>query len=286
MVSFILRGTGQRLAALLLLIWSLGPVYWALATSLMKPRDIATSPINFFPPEITFEHYRKLLGGLIGLPDQTGIWYDFLRALINSLVLAGGATVLTTAIAALAAYAAVRLRFPGRNLVFYMIVATLAVPGYTVLIPLYRMMVSLGLVDTYSGIILIYISAYLPLAMWLMRSVYESLPLSIEEAAYLDGAGRLYTMIRIVIPLATPGLIAAAILTFLGAWGQFSVPLVFAPTAATKPLTVLIPEFATKNYVDYGLINAAGILAMIPPALVVMFLNRFLLNGLMAGAGK
>ncbi|MBO9127292.1 MULTISPECIES: carbohydrate ABC transporter permease [unclassified Rhizobium] len=286
MISLILRGTGQRLAALLLLVWSLGPVYWALATSLMKPRDIATSPVNLVPPSITFEHYQKLLGGLVGLPDDTDVWYDFLRALVNSLVLAGGATILTTAIAALAAYSAVRMRFPGRNLVFYMIVATLAVPGYTVLIPLYRMMVSLGLVDTYSGIILIYISAYLPLAMWLMRSVYESLPLSIEEAAYLDGAGRLYTMIRIVIPLATPGLIAAAILTFLGAWGQFSVPLVFAPTVATKPLTVLIPEFATKNYVDYGLINAAGILAMIPPALVVMFLNRYLLNGLMAGAGK
>ncbi|MCQ2006298.1 carbohydrate ABC transporter permease [Rhizobium sp. NRK18] len=286
MVSFLLRGLGQRLAAIVLLIWSLGPIYWALATSLMKPRDIATSPINLVPPTITFEHYRKLVGGLIGLPDETGIWHDFLRALVNSLVLAGGATILTTAIAALAAYAAVRMRFPGRDLVFYMIVATLAVPGYTVLIPLYRMMVSLHLVDTYTGIILIYISAYLPLAMWLMRSVYESLPLSIEEAAYLDGAGRIYTMVRIVMPLAAPGLIAAAILTFLGAWGQFSVPLVFAPTAATKPLTVLIPEFATKNYVDYGLINAAGILAMIPPALVVMFLNRFLLNGLMAGAGK
>lgn len=286
MVSFLLRGLGQRLAAIVLLVWSLGPIYWALATSLMKPRDIATSPINLVPPTITLENYRKLVGGLIGLPDETGIWHDFLRALINSLVLAGGATILTTAIAALAAYAAVRMRFPGRDLVFYMIVATLAVPGYTVLIPLYRMMVSLHLVDTYTGIILIYISAYLPLAMWLMRSVYESLPLSIEEAAYLDGAGRVYTMVRIVMPLAAPGLIAAAILTFLGAWGQFSVPLVFAPTAATKPLTVLIPEFATKNYVDYGLINAAGILAMIPPALVVMFLNRFLLNGLMAGAGK
>lgn len=286
MATLLLRGIARPLAALLLLVWSLGPVYWALMTSLMKPRDIASSPINLLPPTFTFENYRKLLGGLFGWSDENGIWYDFFRALINSLVLAGGATILTTAIAAFAAYSAVRLRFPGRNLVFYMIVATLAVPGYTVLIPLYRMMVSLGLVDTYSGIILIYISAYLPLAMWLMRSVYESLPLSIEEAAYLDGAGRIYTMIRIVMPLAAPGLIAAAILTFLGSWGQFSVPLVFAPTAATKPLTVLIPEFATKNYIDYGLINAAGVLAMIPPALVVLFLNRFLLNGLMAGTGK
>ena len=91
---------------------------------------------------------------------------------------------------------------------------------------------------------------------------------------------------RIVLPLAAPGLIASAILTFLSAWGQFMVPLVFSPTLATKPLTVLIPEFVTRNYVDYGLMNAAGILAIVPPVLLVLFLNRFLVSGLMAGATK
>lgn len=273
------------LGVTVLLVWSLGPVYWSLATSLMRPTDLSTSPINLVPPQITFEHYGKLLGGLFGL-SNSAVWHDFSRSLLNSLILALGATLVTVAAAAFSAYAAVRLRFPGRNLVFVLIVSTMAVPGYTVLIPLYRMMVSIGLVNTYTGIILIYVSAFLPLAMWLMRSVYESLPISIEEAAWIDGAGRFYTLIRIVLPLAAPGLIAAAILTFLGAWGQFSVPLVFAPTLETKPLTVLIPEFATKNYIDYGLINAAGVLAMIPPALVVIFLNRYLMRGLMAGAGK
>ena len=96
----------------------------------------------------------------------------------------------------------------------------------------------------------------------------------------------LYTLFRIVIPLSAPGLIASAILTFLSAWGMFVVPLVFSPTLHTKPLTVLIPEFVTKNYVDYGLMNAAGLLAIIPPVMVVIFLNRYLVSGLMAGAGK
>ncbi|AHF75816.1 Putative permease component of ABC transporter [Sodalis praecaptivus] len=268
-----------------LMVWTLGPLYWSLATSLMRPTDLATSPISLVPPVLTLEHYKKLLGGLFGVIDND-IWRDFSRSMVNSAVLALGATLITVAAAAFSAYAAVRLRFPGRNLVFILIISTMAVPGYTVLIPLYRLMVSLGLVDTYTGIILIYVSAFLPLAMWLMRSVYESLPVSVEEAAWIDGAGRLYTLVRIVLPLAAPGLIAAAILTFLGAWGQFSVPLVFAPTIDTKPLTVLIPEFATKNYIDYGLINAAGVLAMIPPAAVVIFLNRYLMRGLMAGAGK
>jgi multiple sugar transport system permease protein len=154
------------------------------------------------------------------------------------------------------------------------------------MIPLYRLMISLKLIDTYLGITLIYVSAFLPLALWLMRSVYESLPISLEEAAWLDGAGRIYTLVRIVLPLSAPGLIAAAILTFLNAWGQFIVPLVFSPTLATKPLTVLLPEFVTRNYVDYGLMNAAGMLAIVPPILLVLFLNRYLVSGLMAGAQK
>jgi multiple sugar transport system permease protein len=109
--------------------------------------------------------------------------------------------------------------------------------------------------------------------------------LSLEEAAQLDGASRLGIFFRIVLPLVGPGLTAAAILTFLGAWGQYVVPLIFSPTA-TKPLTVLIPEFATKNFIDYGLITASGSIAIVIPALVVVFLNRYLVSGLLAGSVK
>lgn len=286
MRSSSLRSFGLLAGCLVLLTWSLVPIYWALASSLMQPTELTAQPINLVPPAPSFHNYRTLLGGLFSSGEGGTIWYDFTRALRNSMVTALGATILTVAVASIAAYAVVRLRFPGRQLVFMAIVATIAVPGYTVLIPLYRIMVAANLIDTYTGVILIYVSAFLPLAMWLMRSVYESLPLSLEEAAYVDGAGRLYTFFRIVLPLTAPGLVAAAILTFLGAWGQFSVPLIFSTTMATKPLTVLIPEFATKNNIDYGLINAAGVIAMVPPALIVVFLNRFLMRGLMAGAGK
>ena len=105
------------------------------------------------------------------------------------------------------------------------------------------------LVDTYLGVTLIYVSAYLPLTLWLMRSVFDSLPIALEEAARIDGAGRLHVFFFIVLPLVGPGLTAAAILAFIGAWGQYLVPLVYSPTA-TKPLTVLIPEFVTKNFID------------------------------------
>jgi len=279
---------GLALAVLLLLVWSVGPIYWSLVTSLTSPTDLVSTTPHFWPPSVTLEHYGKLLGATSWSQGNQvqSVWPQFSRAFVNSLVTSIASTVLTVVIAAFGAYAFVRLRFPGRDLLFILVVATLAIPAYTVMIPLYRLMISLKLIDTYTGVTLIYVSAFLPLALWLMRSVYQSMPVSLEEAAWLDGASKIYTLVRIVMPLAAPGLIASAILTFLNAWGQFMIPLVFSPTLATKPLTVLIPEFVTRNYVDYGLMNAAGILAIIPPVLLVLFLNRYLVQGLMAGASK
>ena len=283
--------SGRLVTALgttVLLLWSLGPIYWSLVTSFMRPADLAAQPPHPYPPTITVQHYANLLGAASsyqGTATQS-VWPQFSRALVNSAVTSLLATLVTVVLAGLGGYAFVRLRFPGRDVIFVLVVATLAIPAYTVMIPLYRLMISVRLVDTYLGVTLIYVSAFLPLALWLMRSIYQAMPLSVEEAAWLDGAGRLYTLVFIVMPLAAPGLIASAILTFLSAWGQFLVPLVFSPTLATKPLTVLIPEFVSKNYVDYGLMNAAGILAILPPVLVVLFLNRYLVHGLMAGSGK
>ena len=283
-----MRRLGFYAALGILILWSIGPVYWALVTSVTPPNALVSDILRLWPEQMTFEHYAKLFGATSTSQgnEVQSVWPQFSRAFFNSLLTAFAATVLTVLIAAFGAWAFVRLRFPGRDLIFVVIVGTLGVPAYTVMIPLYRIMISAGLVDTYTGVVLIYVSAFLPLALWLMRSVYQAMPLSLEEAAWLDGASKLYTLVRIVLPLAGPGLVATAILTFLSAWGQFMVPLVFSPTLDTKPLTVLIPEFVTRNYVDYGLMNAAGIVAIVPPVLLAIFLNRFLVQGLMAGASK
>ena len=269
----------------LLLLWSLGPIYWTLVSSVTPSADFSARPIHFFPTSFTGDHFMRLLGINVDRIGGVLVWAQFRSALLNSVITSIGATVFCVAIAALGGYAFTRLNFTGKRVLFIAVVATLAIPGYAVLIPLYRLMISLKLVDTYLGITLIYVSAYLPLTLWLMRSVFESLPVALEEAAQIDGAGRLYVFFGIVLPLVGPGLTAAAILTFLGAWGQYLVPLIFSPTA-TKPLTVLIPEFATKNFIDYGLITAAGSVAIIVPALVVIFLNRYLVTGLLAGSVK
>lgn len=270
------------------LVWSLMPLYWGLLVSLTPAADLANPEFHWFPSTITLENYEKLLGATSSSQGNIAdsVWPLFKQASINSLLTSVAATLLTVLLAAFGSYAFVRLRFPGRNVLFGLTVATMAIPAYTVMIPLYRFLAQMDLIDTYTGIILVYVSSFLPLALWLMRSVYESMPLSLEEAAWMDGASRLYTLVRIVLPLAAPGLIAAAILTFLNAWGQFMIPLTFSPTASTKPMTVLITEFVSRNYVDYGLMNAAGMLAIIPPLVVVIFLNRYLVSGLMAGSVK
>jgi multiple sugar transport system permease protein len=268
-----------------LLIWSLGPIYWTVASSFTPSEDFSARPISFFPQHFTLDHYSRLLGINIARIGGVEVFSQFRAALINSIVTSLAGTLLCVAISALGAYAFTRLEFPGRKALFIAVVATLAVPAYAVLIPLYQIMIKLHLVDTHVGIALIYVSAYLPLSLWLLRSVFEALPISLEEAAQLDGAGRLYIFFHIVLPLAGPGLTAAAILTFLGAWGQYLVPLIFSPQA-TKPLTVLIPEFVTKNFIDYGLITASGSIAIVIPALVVIFLNRYLVSGLLAGSVK
>ncbi|NEJ27453.1 ABC transporter permease subunit [Rhizobium leguminosarum] len=268
-----------------LLIWSLGPIYWTIASSVTPSDDFSTRPINFFPQHFTLDHYSRLLGINIARIGGVEVFKQFRAALLNSVVTSIAATLLCVAISSLGAYAFTRLQFPGRKVLFIAVVATLAIPAYAVLIPLYQIMIKLHLFDTYVGVSLIYVSAFLPLSLWLLRSVFEALPIALEEAAQLDGAGRLYIFFNIVLPLAGPGLTAAAILTFLGAWGQYLVPLIFSPQA-TKPLTVLIPEFVTKNFIDYGLITASGSIAIVIPALVVIFLNRYLVSGLLAGSVK
>ena len=274
---------GTGVAALL--IWSLAPIYWTLASSVTPTVEFSARPLHLFPENPTAEHYLRLLGVMDGHFGGVDVARQFRLALFNSIVTSAAATLLCVLISLLAAYAFARLRFPGRQVLFYAVVATLAVPGYAVIIPLFRLMVALGQIDTYLGVTLIYVSAFLPLSLWLLKGVLDALPPSLEDAARMDGAGHLRILFSIVVPISAPGLTAAAILTFLGSWGQYVVPLIFSPKRA-KPLTVLIPEFAGKNFVDYGLIMAGGSIAIVVPCLLVIILNRYLISGLLAGSSK
>jgi multiple sugar transport system permease protein len=272
-----LRKLGRILAGVLIFGWTLVPIYWGLVVSLMKPVGLQSTPPSLIPRPFTLENYRALLNGSSTTSEP------FLHALRNSAIEAGGTTLFTVVVALLAAYAFARWSFPGSKVLFLAILATIALPLYAVLIPLFQKTAQLHQVDTYQAIILINASASLPLATWLLRSHVATIPQAIEEAARVDGARVLTVIWRITAPLMAPGLTAAAVFVFLTTWAAYLIPLAFAPTLHTEPITVLIPQYATRYAQNYGLQAAAGLLALLPPAVVVVWLNRYLLRGLLAG---
>jgi multiple sugar transport system permease protein len=271
-----LRGIGVAL----LLIWSLGPVYWALKTSLQTETDARARPVHYVPANATLQNYSTLLSGDSDIPGQIR------RSAVNIVVECGAATIVTVVLATLAAYAFARMRFRGRNVLFYAVLATMAFPAYTTLIPLYRIMSDFALVNTYTGIVLVYVSGFLPLATWILHNYFAGLPDGIEEAGLVDGARRLQVLWHLLLPLARPGIISTALITFLFAWGQFLFPLVLSSDLSTQPLTVVIAALQGRHVVPSTLLNAAGILAIIVPAALALAFNRYIVNGLLAGSTK
>jgi multiple sugar transport system permease protein len=271
---------GRRLGVLFILVWSLVPLYWALNTSLQTDAQVTSKPAHYFPPTPTLRNYRSLLSGAGDIPDSIR------RSTVNIFIECGAATVITVLLSTLAAYAFARMKFRGRNALFYAVLATMAFPAYTTLIPLYRIMSTFGLVNTYTGIVLVYVSGFLPLATWILHSYMASLPLSIEEAGQVDGAGRMQVLWHIVLPLARPGIISTAIITFLFAWAQFLFPLVLSSDLSTQPLTVVIASLQGRHLVPFGLLSSAGVFAIAVPAVIAVTLNRYIVSGLLSGSVK
>jgi multiple sugar transport system permease protein len=274
------RRLGKWVAGILIVGWSLAPIYWALVVSLMTPAGLQSVPPSLFPHPFTFSYYSQLLDG------SSSVSSDFLTALKNTLIEACFTTVITVLVALLAAYPFARMSFRFSRALFYVILGTFALPVYAVLIPLFQFTSHIHQDDTYQAIVLIYVSSSLPLAIWLLRSHMAALPTDLENAARLDGAGTFTVMRRIVLPLIAPALAACAVIVFLTSWAAYLIPLTFAPTLSAEPLSVLIPQYASRFSQDYGLQAAAGMIALLPPAIVVLWLNRHLMRGLLTGALK
>jgi multiple sugar transport system permease protein len=263
-----------------ILAWTIVPIYWVLNLSLQTDSQVAAKPANYVPPTPTLANYVALLGGSGEIPDAIR------QSAANIFIECAGATVVTVVLATLAAYAFARMRFRGRNALFYSVLATMALPAYATLIPLYQLMSSIGLVNTYTGIVLVYVSGFLPLATWILFNYMSSLPLALEEAGQVDGAGRMGVLWHIVLPLARPGIVSTAIITFLSAWAQFLFPLVLSSDLSTQPLTVIIAALQGRHTVPYSLMSAAGVLALAVPAVIALVLNRYIVSGLLTGSVK
>lgn len=275
-------------AAVLILLWSLAPLLWIFISSISLRTELYSRPPHWFPREPTLDAYRKVLitGESFRGGDGIAAAKLFRGGLVNSLVVSSAATALVMVFAPLQGYAFSRLRFRGSGLIFYIIIGIIALPSWPVLIGLFSTFSRLNLLDTKIGLILLSFTFRLPFETWFMRGYFESVPSEIEDAARIDGCTRLQTLLKVSIHMVMPGLIAVSIVSFLHTWNMFAAPLVLTYTLKSKPLTVTITEFIGQYYVHWDLMSAATILAVIPPVLMVIFFQRYIIKGLSAGAVK
>ena len=248
------------------------PYFWQALTSVKPEAELMVLP-PVLPSRLTFEHYRVVFERSV-----------MVRALVNSL----GVGLITTAVAIslglAAAYGFARFPVPGKRLLLLLIVAGTAFPQIATVSPLYLLMRALELRDTWLGLILANASFALPLVIWLLAGFLAEVPVQLEEAAAVDGAGRLRTFWWVILPLVAPGLASAALLTFLFSWNEFLFAYTFTATEASRTVPVALALFPGVFEVPWGDIAAASMLASIPPVALVIGLQRFLLRGLLAGA--
>jgi len=267
-------------ALVFLVAWSVIPIYWAIKMALSTESAAHQRPAQFIPLEPTLKNFEFLL---VGTGEAAAA---IRRSMLNILIECGAATIVTVTLAALAAYAFARFHFKGQTVLMFSIIATMAFPPYTTLIPLYRIMSMFGLVNTYAGIVLVYVSGFLPLAVWVLHNYFVSIPASIEEAGMIDGASRMGVFRHLLLPLAVPGIISVALITFLFGWAQFLFPLVLSTDLTTQPLTVVISGLRGRYTVPSTLMSAAGVIAIAVPAAIALVFNRHIVSGLLAGSVK
>jgi multiple sugar transport system permease protein len=207
--------------------------------------------------------------------------------LVNSIIIAGGGTLLCILLAMFSGYAFSRFRFPGRRTVLFGILLIRVIPPTATIAPLYVLVLDLHLNNSYLGIILVEAAFNLPLALWLLKGFFDAIPPSLEEAAAVDGASRWGAAMRVVFPLALPGLGAAALFTFISIWGDFLTPLVLLQSPNMFPISIgLFQAYVGFNEVKWGLLTATAVIYMVPTVLMYLLVRRYLLRATLSGALK
>jgi ABC-type glycerol-3-phosphate transport system permease component len=223
----------------------------------------------------TLQNYRRLFEE-----------YDFARYFLNSTIVATVTAVVATSLSAFAGYSLARFQFPGKGLISFLILLTQMIPAIATIIPLFLWFQKLHLLDTYWALIIAYNAFAIPFSTWLLRGFFMGIPEELEEAAMIDGAGQIGTFLRIVLPLSSPGLLATLIFSFILAWQEFLFAVTFTSKSELRTLTVGVAAMRGRDIVDWGLLNAGVVITTIPLAILFAFIQRYLVQGLTAGAVK
>jgi ABC-type glycerol-3-phosphate transport system permease component len=249
------------------------PLVWAVISSLTPENRLFQSP--GLPRALVLDHYRALFHAR-----------DFWTPIRNSIIVAGATTVLSVTLGTACAYALARLHFRGKSLVLAFVLAVSMFPQISIVAPLYLLLREVRLIDTYPGLVLPYLTFAMPLTIWMLVGFFRQLPVELEEAAFMDGAGRWRTIRDVILPLAAPGVATTAILTFLYCWNEFLFALSFALGPERYTVPVAIALFRGQYQVPWGEILAAAVVATAPVAALVLVAQRRIVAGLTAGAVK
>lgn len=263
------------------------PFYWIVAMSFMHEVDAIAVPPQWIPADPTLENYLGFIHPsesqeLVGSRANEETPYS----LRNSLIVATSTAVLNLALATFAAYSFSRLKFRGSQVLLVLYLVTRMVPGIAIIIPFYLLMRRFGLLDTYLALILSYTTFALPITIWILKDFFRSVPRELEEAARVDRCGWFRTMWSVFLPVAAPGLVAAAVFAFMTAWNEFMFALFLTSTKAAKTIPVVAANFATDFNTQFTVMAAAGVLAVIPPLLLALIFQRKLVQGMAAGSVK
>ena len=270
----LLKWVGNTLLALLL-VWTLVPFYWMVATSFKKDKEIYGYEATLIPRQPTLDAYRLLFAKT-----------PFVKYVRNSTIIAVGTTVISLVFGCLAAYAIARLRFPGRATIARGLVLTYLVPPSLLFIPLFAVMSTLRLIDTHEGLILANLGFTVPFASWLLLGYFRSVPLELEEAALVDGCSRLGTLVRIILPMSLPALAVVAFFSFTQAWNEFLYATVFVNSVEVRTITTGLNLFIIEDVFFWGPMMGASALAAIPPVAIYLVFQRWVVKGLTLGAVK
>jgi multiple sugar transport system permease protein len=258
-----------------LLVIVVFPFYWMIVTSFKNEDQMRSLVSMFWPRPFALENYQQLLAR-----TEFVSWYA------NSVTVAVSSTLLATAVGTIGAYALARLRFLGRGFMASATLITYLVPPSILFIPLYAQIRNLGMSNSLAGLIATYPSFTVPFVTWLLMGYFESIPEELEEAALIDGATRFGAFYRVILPLAAPGLLAAALYAFTQAWNEFLYALVFITDAKLRTLPVGLASFITGDVYGWGFLMAGAVLTTLPVIGAYIYLQKYMVEGLTAGGVK
>jgi multiple sugar transport system permease protein len=263
------------------------PFYWIVNMSFMHEVDAASVPPHFLPDNPTLANYLSFVNpstkqALVG-SNAVG---DTPYAVLNSLVVAFSTAIVNLVLGTFAAYSFSRIQFRGSQVLLIVYLLTRMVPGIAIIIPFYLVMRTLDLLDTYGALILSYTTFALPITIWILKDYFRTVPRELEDAARVDRCGWFRMMWTVFLPISAPGLVAAAIFSFMTAWNEFMFALFMTSTISSQTIPVIAANFATDLNTQVTLMAAAGVLAVVPPLVLVLICQRLIVQGMAAGSVK